>query len=79
MKMQAKEITKQVKLAIKKGYDAIIVNYSNPDMIGHTGDYLATVKALGLKKIRDVAVHNDTPQIRGMIKKVSHLVEVEEN
>jgi len=45
-KMQAKEITKQVKLAIKKGYDAIIVNYSNPDMIGHTGDYLATVKAL---------------------------------
>jgi len=42
-------------------------------------DQIATVAALGLKKIRDVKEHNDTPQIRGMIKKVSHLVEVEEN
>ena len=47
--------------------------------IGCKQDQIATVKDLGLKKIRDVAVHNDTPQIRGMIKKVSHLVEVEEN
>jgi large subunit ribosomal protein L30 len=38
----------------------------------------ATVKALGLKKIRSVVEHNDTPQIRGMINKVSHLVKVEE-
>lgn len=45
-KMRAKEITKQVKLAIKNKYDAIIVNYSNADMVGHTGDYKATVKAL---------------------------------
>lgn len=47
--------------------------------IGCKKDQIATIKALGLTKIRDVAVHNDTPQIRGMIKKVSHLVEVEEN
>ncbi len=47
--------------------------------IGCKADQIATVKALGLKRIRDIAVHNDTPQIRGMIKKVSHLVEVEEN
>ena len=47
--------------------------------IGCKQDQIATVKALGLKKIRDVAVHNDTPQIRGMIKKGSHLGEVEEN
>lgn len=40
---------------------------------------IANVAALGLKKIRDTKVHNDTPQIRGMIKKVSHLVKVEEN
>ena len=38
----------------------------------------ATVEALGLRKIRSVAEHNDTPQIRGMIKKVVHLVKVEE-
>lgn len=34
--------------------------------------------ALGLRKIGDVAVHADTPQIRGMIKKISHLLEVTE-
>ena len=38
----------------------------------------ATVEALGLRKIRSVAEHNDTPQIRGMIKRVNHMVKVEE-
>lgn len=38
----------------------------------------ATVKALGLKKIGSVAEQQDNPQIRGMIKTVSHLVSVEE-
>ena len=47
--------------------------------IGRKQDQIATVKALGLRKIRHVVEHNDTPQIRGMIKKVSHLVKVEEN
>ena len=47
--------------------------------IGCKKDQIATVAALGLRKIRQVAEHNDTPAIRGMIKKVSHLVEVEEN
>ncbi len=47
--------------------------------IGSKKDQIATVKALGLRKIRSVVEHNDTPQIRGMIKKVSHLVKVEEN
>lgn len=37
-----------------------------------------TVKALGLKKINDVVVKEVTPQIEGMINKVSHLVKVEE-
>jgi len=39
----------------------------------------ATVEALGLrKKIGTVALHDDTPQIRGMINKVKHLIAVEE-
>ena len=46
--------------------------------IGRKKDQIATVEALGLKKIRSVVEHNDTPQIRGMINKVSHLVEVSE-
>jgi large subunit ribosomal protein L30 len=37
-----------------------------------------TIKALGLGKLRRSRVHNDTPQIRGMINAVSHLVTVEE-
>jgi len=34
------------------------------------------IKALGLGKIDKVKEHNDTPQIRGMIHKVKHLVQV---
>jgi large subunit ribosomal protein L30 len=37
-----------------------------------------TMKALGIKKIRQSVIHEATPQILGMVKKVSHLVEVEE-
>lgn len=39
---------------------------------------VATVKALGLKKIGSFVEQNDNPQIRGMINIVSHLVTVEE-
>ncbi len=37
-----------------------------------------TVRALGLRKIRQSKIHNDTQAIRGMIEKVKHLLEVEE-
>ncbi|HUI29115.1 MAG TPA: 50S ribosomal protein L30 [Candidatus Acidoferrales bacterium] len=37
-----------------------------------------TIKALGLGKIRKSVVKADTPQIRGMIAKVRHLIQVEE-
>ena len=47
-------------------------------VIGSKKDQIATVEALGLKKIRDEKIHDDNPQIRGMINKVIHLVSVEE-
>ena len=47
-------------------------------VIGCKQDQIATVAALGLKKIRDVKEHADNPQIRGMVNKVCHLVKVEE-
>ena len=47
-------------------------------VVGRPADQRATVRALGLKRINDVAEHTDTPAIRGMIFKVKHLVEVEE-
>ncbi len=37
-----------------------------------------TIKALGLGRPNYTVIHNDTPQIRGMIRKVVHLVKVEE-
>jgi large subunit ribosomal protein L30 len=37
-----------------------------------------TIKALGLGKINRTVVHNDTPQIRGMVRAVCHLVTVRE-
>ncbi len=46
--------------------------------IGCKKDQIATVEALGLKKIRQSVEHPDNPQIRGMIFKVKHLVEVSE-
>lgn len=46
--------------------------------IGRKDDQIATAKALGLTKIRATATHEDTPQIRGMINKISHMVSVEE-
>ena len=47
--------------------------------IGAIPKHKKTVEALGLKKIRSVVEHEDNPQIRGMINRVSHLVTVEEN
>jgi large subunit ribosomal protein L30 len=37
-----------------------------------------TVKALGLRKVKSSRILEDSPQIRGMIKKIEHLLEVEE-
>ena len=47
-------------------------------LIGRKKDHIATAKALGLSKIGKTMDHNDTPQIRGMIKKVAYLLLVEE-
>ena len=45
---------------------------------GHTGDQRRTVRALGIRAMLQAVEHDDTPQIRGMIFKVRHLVRVEE-
>ncbi len=47
-------------------------------VIGSLKNHKLTIRALGLKRIRDSRVHEDTPQIRGMLHKVRHLVRVEE-
>ncbi|MFZ8911691.1 MAG: 50S ribosomal protein L30 [Burkholderiaceae bacterium] len=44
--------------------------------IGTRADHKATVLGLGLKKIRQTRVLEDTPAVRGMINKVNYLVQV---
>ena len=46
--------------------------------IGYHKSQKATVQALGLRKLHQTVEKDDTAVIRGMINKVSHLVEVEE-
>ncbi len=46
--------------------------------IGRKKDQKETIKALGIKRLHQTVVHEDSPQIRGMIGRVSHLVRVEE-
>lgn len=43
--MSAGEVTTRFIEAIGHGYDLIVVNYANPDMVGHTGDLEAAIKA----------------------------------
>lgn len=47
-------------------------------VIGRTQDQRATLRSLGLKRIRHTVVQPDRPEIRGMLRKVPHLVEWEE-
>ncbi len=46
--------------------------------IGRRYDQLATLRALGIRRMQHTVEHNDTPQIRGMVKKLRHLLKVEE-
>jgi large subunit ribosomal protein L30 len=46
--------------------------------IGYRKDQKRTVSALGLGNLCSVVEHEDHPTIRGMIRKISHLVKVEE-
>ncbi|HYK85111.1 MAG TPA: 50S ribosomal protein L30 [Ktedonobacteraceae bacterium] len=46
--------------------------------IGYPKDQKATIKALGFRKLQQTVEHEDHPAIRGMIRKVIHLVQVEE-
>lgn len=59
-------VSKQLEITLKRS------------VIGRKENQVKTIKTLGLKKINDTVIQNDTPSIRGMINTVSHLVEVKE-
>lgn len=59
-------MAKQLKVTLKKS------------LIGRTANQKKNIEALGLKKIGQSVIKNDTPQIRGMITKMNFMLEVEE-
>lgn len=63
----AKAKTKTVKVTLRRS------------LIGEKPKTRATVEGLGLRKLHHTAEHVDSPSLRGMLAKVSHLVEVEED
>lgn len=54
----------------------IRITYSK-SAIGYNEKQKATIKALGFRKLYQTIEHEDTPVVRGMVNKVSHLVTVE--
>jgi large subunit ribosomal protein L30 len=47
-------------------------------VIGCTEDQRATVRGLGLRRLQQVVEREDTPMVRGMVRKIPHLVAVVE-
>ena len=61
--MNAVEVTKKAMACLMKDYDFVLINYANPDMVGHTGNYEAAIKACNavdicLGKLLEVAFDN---------------------
>jgi large subunit ribosomal protein L30 len=46
--------------------------------IGYNKSQKATVRALGLRRMHQTVEHTDSPAVRGMLNKISHLIKVEE-
>ena len=61
-------------MATNKGFKVTLVK----SVFGQLKAHRATVRGLGLRKIRDTANVADTPEIRGMIRASGHLLKVEE-
>ena len=57
---------KKIKITLKKS------------TIGCQKNQIATVKGLGLRRLNSYVVRDSTPEILGMIKKVNHLITIEE-
>ncbi len=65
-------------MAAKKKTGATLTVKQTGSPIRRPKDQLATLKGLGLGKIGRTKVLEDTPSVRGMIAKISHMVEIVE-
>ena len=62
----------------KEAVDKIIRVTLVRSPIGYTKDQRATAKSLGLRRLHQTVEHKDSPALRGMIRKIVHLVQIEE-
>ena len=46
--------------------------------IGYSKDQKGTARALGLRRMNQTVEHTDSPSLRGMLNKISHIIKVEE-
>jgi len=65
-------------LLLNRGFMAKLKIIQTKSIIDRPEKQKKIIEALGLGRPNWEKLHNDTPQIRGMIKKVTHLVKVEE-
>jgi large subunit ribosomal protein L30 len=65
-------------MAAKKSATATVKVKMIGSVIGCTEGQRATVRGLGLRRLHQVVERNDTPEVRGMIRKIPHLVSVVE-
>lgn len=77
-KTEAKKETKAAAPKAKKPAGKTITVTQTGSPIGRQADQRATLVGLGLNKRHRTRVLEDTPSVRGMINKVSHLVKVED-
>ncbi len=75
--MAEKKTTGATKTQAKHSTKPLRVTYVK-SAIGYNVKQKQTIEALGLRRLQQVITHPDTPAVRGMINKVSHLVQVEE-
>jgi large subunit ribosomal protein L30 len=72
----AKKMTKKASTKKKSKKAAGLKLTLVRSVIGSTKRQRQTVRGLGLRRIRDTVELQDTPEIRGMVTKVAHLVQV---
>lgn len=65
-------------MLLKRGFMAKLKIKQIRSIIDRPENQKKIIQALGLGRPNWEKIHNDTPQIRGMIRKVNHLVQVEE-
>jgi large subunit ribosomal protein L30 len=76
-KRQERKPKKKGKPEMSKSKDRQLKIVLDRSVIGHPKKQREVVKGLGLRKLNSVVIRDDCPEIRGMIRKIPHLVTVE--